>query len=442
MNRILVTCLFLSAGWCRDAAAQQLLATPVVSQKVTIEQAEKLAEQYNPDIRAAAATSRSAAAGVQAADSAFHPQMSVNLFVSGGSESAIMGSTQGVMPSQQMLLGRGAFADQNAVVMLPIWVGGARRAAAGQARWANEAAKTTLQVVKREVELQVAEEYTAVPAQDALLLAARHRLKSAAAHLANDRLAYAQGAQPLLTVRRDEADYAAAELAVSDAQRDKSLALNRLVQSLGINPASAPVVTLQAESDTTHLPALGELVQEASANRPEVLTAKLMVKAALSAISVKKAAYAPQISLFAMGDVMQQQSMRGFAGTSFGFTASVALSNGGLRRAAVRAAEAALEEAHARLQKVVLQVTREAKDAYVQLTAAKSAKEAAVTSVTSATEAYREQLQRFEAGRSTDADVLEALAARTSAEYSLAEARFDLESAYYRLMYAVGRPIV
>jgi outer membrane protein TolC len=187
---------------------------------------------------------------------------------------------------------------------------------------------------------------------------------------------------------------------------------------------------------------LKELETSAVENRPEVSNATLKVKAALSGISVRRAAFAPQVSLFAMGDAMQQHGMPGFAGTAFGLTASIALTNGGMRRAAVKDAEGALAGALAMQQKAVQQVTRQVKDAYVQLKSAEAELVAAKAAVVSSTEAYQEELQRFGAGRSTDADVLEALAARTTAEYGAAAARFDLQSAYYRLMYAAGRPIV
>ncbi len=154
------------------------------------------------------------------------------------------------------------------------------------------------------------------------------------------------------------------------------------------------------------------------------------------------AAFAPQVSLFAMGDVMQQHAMRGFAGSAFGLTASIALSNGGMRRASVNDAEAQLVEAKAGQQKAVQQVLREVKDAFAQFKSAQAELVAAKAAVASSTEAYQEELQRFGAGRSTDADVLQALAARTTAEYGEAEARFELQSTYYQLMYSAGKPIV
>ncbi len=441
MKRVFVAGVLIATSLGNQVDAQVSSAPPVIHGVVSLQRAEQLAARLNPDIRAAEAAQVSAQAGVAAADSAFRPQLSVNLFVSGGSESAIMSSTAGVMPSQQMLLGRGAFADQNAVVMLPLWAGGGRRAAAGQARWTSMATAADVLSARREVQLEVADEYAAIPAQDALLTAAHHRLKSATAHLANDRLGYSQGAQPLLTVRRDETEYADAQRAVSEALRDKALAVNRLIETLGVDPASTIETAQATTTELSVIPALKELEVWAVANRPEVSNATLKVKAALSGISVRRAAFAPQLSLFAMGDVMQQHRMPGFAGTAFGITASIAVTNGGMRRAAVKDAEGALAGARAMQQKAVQQVTRQVKDAYVQLKSAQAELVAAKAAVASSTEAYQEELQRFGAGRSTDADVLEALAARTSAEYGEAEARFALQSAYYQLMYAAGRPI-
>lgn len=128
----------------------------------------------------------------------------------------------------------------------------------------------------------------------------------------------------------------------------------------------------------------------------------------------------------------------GRLGYSVGLTASLPLADGGQRRADVDAAKARLARAEADAESVRQGVAREVSAAWLTQQTAHAQVDAAQMGVAAAHEAFDLATLRYNAGKSVTAERLDALAALTRAQGTLAQAKADLLSARTRLLAALG----
>ncbi|HEV2473189.1 MAG TPA: TolC family protein, partial [Chthonomonadales bacterium] len=266
----------------------------------------------------------------------------------------------------------------------------------------------------------------------------------------------------------DEAAEAASQQDLTDAQRDETVALIELKTVIGADPASQPVLTqsdayspsaaflqvLAAEAPSTgRTPSPAQpspagaapldtaapaLLRLAVSRRPEIMAANERVRSAGDTVAEARGSYLPQVDLFAMGDVIDTQASRSFAGTTYGLAASVPLYNGGDRRAQIDSALAMERQAQAERTRIELKVAQEVQDALAELRAAEQNVSTADAAEAAASEAYRVEMQRYQAGRSILVELLDALAARTAADSSKVQALYRYNLSRDQLLRATG----
>lgn len=439
---------------------ERLLANrPLLNQKLGIDQAAAIALKESPVVRGSAEEVQAAIGRVNAARAETRPWLSANTFLSGGSNSNIVAGPSAAQPQMLMALPRDAFFDQNLMLMVPLYTGGRLEAAIRQAAAMRDASQADLAAQRQEVALMTRTAYREVQARQALVGVAQARLKENQERQRVDQEKFNQGAVPLVTVRRDEAETAAAQQEVTNTQRDVELALVQLKTVMGIHPGShldltdtnayqpstdflkaltAHVVTPTVPQATALPPDLTALLALAERQRPELQAATQRVRGAQADTSAARSAFLPQVNLFAMGDFLKGRLTDSFLGTTYGLVASLPLYNGGQRNAHIQTAEAERRRQEQDQEQIALQVAQEVQDAMLNLHAAEQNIQTARTAQTAAEEGYRVALQRYEAGRSVVVEVLDALAARTQAESNLVQALFAYDVAQDQLLRAVG----
>ncbi len=441
-----------------------LAGRPALDQALSLDQAVQIALRESPVVRGAREEVEAAIGRLNAARAETRPWLSVNGFASGGSESNIVAGPAASQPQMIMGLPRGGFVDGNLMLMYPLYTGGRLAAMIRQAAALRNASQADLAAQRQEVALMTRMAYREAVARQALVDVAQARLKENQERLRVDQEKYGQGSVPLVTVRRDEAETAAAQQEVTNAGRDVELSLVQLKTVMGVSPASrielssvnayepsadllkrllgaqAPAVQAPAPKDTAAaLPAdLAALLRLAERQRPELRAAQERVRGAQAESANARSGTQPQVNLFAMGDAMKARGMDPFTGTTFGLAASLPLYNGGLQRAKVQTADAERRKAEQERSRIALQVAQQVQSAYLNLKAAEQNIRTARTAQTAAEEGYRVAQQRFEAGRSVLVEVLDALAARTQAESSVVQALYQYNVAEDQLLRAIG----
>jgi len=152
---------------------QVLVRRPLVNGPLSLDQAVATALRESPVVRGSAEEVEAALRRLQAARAQTRPQLSTTTFGSGGSESMIYTTTDPVRPTNIFAVPRGAFFDQDAIFMLPLYTGGRLRALVRQAAAAHGSASADLEGVRQEVALMTRTAYRDALARRALIDVAR-----------------------------------------------------------------------------------------------------------------------------------------------------------------------------------------------------------------------------------------------------------------------------
>ena len=445
-----------SAVFAAAPAFAQTTARPVLVQNLGVEEAVGIALRESPVVRGAVAEVDAAQARLNAARADTRPMLSANSFLSGGSLSNITQSPAAPAPGMIMNLPRGSYADQNVMLMYPLFTSGRLQSLTRQAAELRGASEAEREMQKLEVGLSVRVAYRTVQAQQALVESAQARLTEKAERLRVDRQKLEQAQIPAYYVQRDLAEVASAEQEVTNAQRDTGIAQTQLKTMMGVSLASRIVLTEKLTDAprpdfikqlTGQLPSpptaptaeLEGLLRAAAQNRPELAAAEKRVAGAKAGQSATRNSYRPQVNAFAMGDVLQTRGMRG-GGITYGLAASIPLYTGGGEQARNKEAEAMRRKAETDREQVVLQVSQQVSDAYARLIAAEQNIGTARAAQAASQEEYQAAQARFDAGRSILTELLDASANRTRSETGVVQALFAYNVARDELRRAVGEP--
>lgn len=424
-----------------------LESRPRVDGVLTLERAVEIALRESPVIRGAAAEVEAAEGRLNAARAERKPWVSANTFLSGGTLPNIIESPQTVQPSAIVGLPRGAFIDQNLMVMYPLFTSGRLKAMTRQAAALRSASEAELEAQRQEVALMTRVAYREVLARRAVVDIWVARLREDEEQLRIDRARADEGKIPSFYVLRDEAEAAQTRQEITNARRDVELSLLQLKTVMGIHLGSRVEIQerLAYEPSTSWLQQLGgtsndvgALLRLAERQRPELRAAQHRVLAAQSETSAIKSSYRPQINAFGMGDVMRSREEGSTGGITFGLAASIPLYSGGQKNARLQTANAERKKQEAERQQTALQIGQEVGNAVVNLRAAEQNIGTAQTAMKSAQEDYRVARLRYESDKSVVVEVLDALAVRVRAESNSVQAMYAYNIARDQLLRAVG----
>jgi len=255
----------------------------------------------------------------------------------------------------------------------------------------------------------------------------------------NQRLA--GGVASRLETSRAEAALASTAANVPELQREIELKENEINVLLGRNPGPIPrTAALLQQALPPAIPA--GLPSALLERRPDLREAEQVLRAANAQIGVAVGDFLPRIGLTALyGGVSAELShlTRNSARTwSLGASLDGPLFQGGRVFGAYRQARAIRQEAALRYQQVALTAFREVADALVtrnRLEAIRAEQERAVRAYE---EAVKVSLERYQAGRASYYEVLEAQQQLFPAENALAQTRRDQLIAVVQLYQALG----
>ena len=254
-----------------------------------------------------------------------------------------------------------------------------------------------------------------------------------------------EGLLPEYDVLRSRTEERAARQAAIAARNQVHVARTTLLHRMGI-PLDTEVA-LPRDVGTGAGPELDPvaLTARALAQRPESRAALMGVQRTRGGIRYARRGLDPSLGLSATGVYLPSPLVSGGSSQQLLGTAGVVLTipvdDGGATRAAVAAARLEAREAELRLQQAAEAIAVEVDQAVVGVVDARERRAVAEEAVREARSAMEMARLRFQAGIGTQLEVLDAQAALTRAEASVAESRCDLCAALARLMRAVGEPV-
>ena len=215
-------------------------------------------------------------------------------------------------------------------------------------------------------------------------------------------------------------------------------ALARLNNVMGRN-AARPLAVVDMEVRPPLRGALGDLLEQAAADRPEVGLARQTVAAAQEGSQVARAEFLPRI--FVRGVVGHAEGRNVITGwqEGAGLHVEAPLYAGGRHRGELRSAEADVEAALADAQTILDAISLQVNLAYRGMVAANERIDLSRAAVAQAEENLRLVRVRYRNGNATPTDIVDSEAALTRSQQRFFSATYTYLAALARLDYAVGR---
>ncbi len=274
-------------------------------------------------------------------------------------------------------------------------------------------------------------------------------LKAAEAHLQVAKAHYEAGTIPYFEVLRAEVNVANLKQSLLSAQNGYDLARSALLSTMGVDPLTS--VELQEEVPSSEassasaltqyqLPNLDLCVEKALKNRKEITLLRLGIKILEENLNLTKKDNAPDLGIvFAYN---WQKPTTTFSPRETNWNAVLSLSftpfDSGLTRGKIDSLKAKLEELKTNLSQLEDGIKLEVKNAYLTLQNAKEKLQSASMVLEQAREAYRLAQARYEAGVSTQVELLDTQSALTQAEVNYVNSLFEFNIAKIDLEKAMG----
>ncbi len=313
---------------------------------------------------------------------------------------------------------------------------------------------TTLNNYRAAREVARAEELSAQDAKDLVVfgvagaylqvIAAKARLASTRAQLKTATVLYQRTVKQLkfgraaqIDVNRSRVEVLLNQQRLITLQDDLAKQKINLARMTGLPPNA----NYELSSDIPYTPApplpLEQAIQEALAQRSDLKAAEAQVSAAESALSAARAERLPSVSAETdYGDIGPPSDLRPTYTVSA--TVDVPIWNGGRTAGDIQQAEAALAQRRAELSDTRSQIESEVRIAYLDLQAAANQVEVARQNIGLMAKTLQQTRQRFEAGVSENADVVQSQESVSGADLDYIDSVFADNLAKLSLARALG----
>ncbi|MBR4904506.1 MAG: TolC family protein [Selenomonadaceae bacterium] len=334
-----------------------------------------------------------------------------------------------------------SFANSGSVSM-PIYQGGRLKEGRKSARYALSAADLALENTMQTVRLQSTVYYFNVLQYRNLIEVYEEEVVTLQEHLRNVNAQFRVGTVAKVDVLESQVELANAMQNLVNIQNSYDVAVANLNNYIGL-----PADTVIRPQDTlTYRPynsSLGDCTAYALENRPDAAIADYTVKRAESAKKSAKANWLPSVNAEITKEIDNKDPF--WHKTSDRWTAGVSASwkifDGGITRAQVNQADAALTKAQEEAAQTREQIQLDVQSAYLQLHAAEKNIATTQASVALAEENYKIAQVRYAAGVGTNLDVMDASRKLTEARSNYFTALYNYNSAKASLDRAMGVPV-
>jgi outer membrane protein TolC len=437
MSRLaaLPAALVLSA-WVA-ACAETLQAPPSVEGALSIGRAVELALQHSPEIRLAEQQYLRAAGALRSARGATGP----SLGVAGTYIRYDKVEEAEIAPGQKIKIGQIDARRATATLRQPIDVSGILGAAVQAADYQKIAAELDLIAARHDIALAVQSAYLGVlRARDAREVS-REAVQNLKAYLDLAKARFEAGTAAQFDVLRAQTELAAAEQRLISAENAVRLAEVGLASVMGVSlPAG---LELMPPPDTRpDAPDPADAVEAALKGRAEVASAEAAVRAAERGVHIARAGLRPAVQIAANYNYNGNTTIfqpRNFTADAM-VSVSIPVFDNGVTRGKVQEAEAGVEAARARRERVALNVRQDVEQAISSLENARKRLEVAEATLREASEAFRLAKVRYESGVGLLVETTDAQVAYTAAQTNLVSAKYDLYLAQAQLARALGLP--
>jgi len=418
--------VILAAGaWPAAAATAAEVGLP--DHPLSLAECTAIALRNNPQITSAEQGVISARAGLTRSRSSYYPQVSLD-------------ATEGFTRSGPSLSPDGGAdrrEDASVVVAQTFWRRGLQESVA-QSRASLRATEfTRASTIQSLVEL-VAGDYYGVLAAGQLVAVAEAGVASAQSHLDQVKARIKLGDAAEVDVYPAEDDLARARLDLIDARSNVRLALATLKNDMGVPPRADLQVAESAPPEEGEITSLGQALEVALQNRPEVRASLASVDGSRSALALARIRRGPLADLSGQYARNYSEWQLENSGWDVFLTLSYPLFDGHATKADETAARASLVRAEADRQRTINQVGLEVERSLVEVERARERVVASAASVAAAEARLAAAEGKYRQGIGILIEVIDARVAVTNARAGRVRSRYDHQIALVGLRRALG----
>jgi outer membrane protein TolC len=423
------------------ASAEEILPEP--GKPLTLKQARAIALKLNPTLVASKETVAANKALVEQALAAYYPQINFNnsytALTTNFSTSAASSVAGGVVPLPGSAGGRNRYSwtftdilSSGLAATLTIYDFGRTANNVKINRENVQASEENVATTRLNIILNVDQAYYGVLATKALVGVGEEVLRQTKQRLDQSQGFYQAGTRPKIDVTKAEVDQSNAEQALIQAKNNYQVAQATLNNAMGIRQDLT--FPINDELDFAPRPiTLGEIVQKAYEQRPEILQFKAQQRAQDAAIQLARSTYYPILS----GNATYQFRSTGIDQTFYwdtflGASLNFPIFSGFSTPAQIAQAQAALRNLQAQEEALKLNIRLESEQAYLGLQLATEQIRVTQKAVVYAKENYDLASGRYQVGVGQSLEI-------TDAEVQLANSRANYISALYNFKVAESK---
>ncbi len=430
---VLLTGLLALVAGAAPADAQQEGPLPDDEgvQRLTADEAVRVALANSPALRSSRADVSTARAGKTGAVGAFLPNLSMGYGFSDA-------STGRLDPTGQSIT-RTSYTTQ-LQASLNLFDGLRRFDELESAEHTVEARRADLRRQRYQTSLDVKRAYYDAVAARERVEVERARVERQREQLDFVRQRIRQGQATRSDSLRSRVDLNDAQLALLNARNEARSAQFALAEAMGVDRRVGPVETATLAPDTLEVDR-EELMRAARGSSPRVVAARRSAEAAEASVASARSSYLPSLQLsggYAWQNAEFPPKNRSW---QLQISGSLPLFDGLGRETEVSRANAQAEAARARVRTAELAVRSEVDDAYSQLRTALAGLELARESVELSREDLRVTRQRYRLGAATILDLQSAQIALQQAQVDVIRRQFDYQVGLARLESVLGTDV-
>jgi outer membrane protein len=419
-----------------------LLAQAAPERVLTLEEAQRVAQERQPQLRAARASAEAAQGRVEQSRAPLLPQLAAT----GGYER----TTTNYVFRPGSIVATGPFSsswnsinyfDSSVAVSQLLWDFGQTVDRWRSTRASARASADQERAVAQQLLLQVRTAFFNALASKELLSVARETLANQRNHLVQIEGFVHAGTRPPIDLSQARADLANSEVQVINSVNAYERSKVQLNQVMGVEgpidyDMAHDTLPFQVDEDA----ALEPLLARALAARPEIAFAIAQVEAQQLLLGSARGGYGPAISASA-GLVQGTASGTGYTGwnASAGVSFSWNLFQGGFTNGVVHEAEANLAYAAAQLDVQRQQVRVDVEQALLAIRAAKGAWSSSKDALLAARERLSLAEGRYQNGSGSVIELGDAQIAAANAAAQVVQTELQLATARAQLVWAIGR---
>lgn len=332
------------------------------------------------------------------------------------------------------------FSNQ-AALTLPLYTGGKLEGKISQARHSADIASLALDNTRQQLVLDTtAAYYTVLQYRDALLVS-QQTVDDYAEHLKNTQTKYDVGLVAKSDVLQTQVKLANAQDNLITAKNNYINAQSTLNNLIG-RPQGQEISLSEDLTYEPRVATLDQCIQYALTHRPEVAQAQASIGSAKDQIQIARSGNLPTLS-FSAANNWYDDKLPGSDNSNWqiSLTASMNLFDSGVTKSQIRQAEHSFNATQEQSRQTRESVELEVRQLYNTLREAEARIELSKVTVAQAEEDLRIYKARYDAGVSTNLEVMDAAVSLTTAKNNAIKALYDYNSSKAKLDKAIGTPV-